>query len=171
MGFSSWNHFSMGVSAPLLLDVADAFVSTGLRDAGYTYINTDDGWLDYNRTADGSALHPATTFSNSTIKALTSALHEKKFKFGIYLAAGFTTCGHRAGSLYHEREDALQIAAAGVDYLKYDDCGEANIQSYAKYFVMKDALAEAYPEGVDYYSYEPFQVQYSTDDALFTPMK
>ena len=40
--------------------------------------------------------------------------------------------------------------------MKYDDCGEANIQSYAKYFVMKDALAEA--GGIDYYSYEPFQV-------------
>ena len=58
----------------------------------------------------------------------------------------------------------MQIAHAGVDYLKYDDCGEANIQSYAKYFVMKDALAAAYgavsgaPGGIDYYSYEPFQV-------------
>jgi alpha-galactosidase len=44
-----------------------------------------------------------------------------------------------------------------VNYLKYDDCGEANIQSYAKYFVMKDALAAA-SANMDYYSYEPFQV-------------
>ena len=41
----------MGVTAPLLLETADAFASAGLRDAGYIYINTDDGWLDFNRTA------------------------------------------------------------------------------------------------------------------------
>ena len=46
-----------------------------------------------------------------------------------------------------------------MSYVKYDDCGEANIQSYAKYFVMKDALAAAYGSTpIDYYSYEPFQV-------------
>ena len=159
MGFSSWNHFHMGVTAPLLLDVADAFAEAGLRDAGYVYINTDDGWLDFNRSGTAAALHPSSHFTNDSLQALTSALHAKHFKFGIYLAAGFTTCGRRAGSLYHERSDAAQIAAAGVDYLKYDDCGEANIQSYAKYFVMKDALDAAYgPNGVDYYSFEPFQV-------------
>ena len=43
-------------------------------------------------------------------------------------AAGFTTCGKRAGSLYHERQDARWWKSQGVDYLKYDDCGEANIQ-------------------------------------------
>ena len=50
MGWSSWNHFHMGVSAPILIDTADAIKATGLRDAGYVYINTDDGWSDFNRT-------------------------------------------------------------------------------------------------------------------------
>ena len=51
-----------------------------------------------------------------------------------------------------------------MDYLKYDDCGEANIQSYAKYMVMKDALSVAYEaergrlHPIDYFSFEPFQV-------------
>lgn len=166
MGFSSWNHFGMRVSAPLLLDVADAFKSTGLQDSGYIYINTDDGWNDKNRSLgeQTGALHPAATFTNATdgIKAIADGLHAKGFKFGIYLAAGESTCGNRAGTLYHEFDDAVQIANAGVDYLKYDDCGEANLQSYARYHVMKDALAAAYaatPKGaIDYYSYEPFQV-------------
>jgi alpha-galactosidase len=75
-------------------------------------------------------------------------------------AAGYTTCGRRAGSLYHERQDAKTYKAWGVSYLKYDDCGEDNIQSYAKYMVMKDALVAAYGRAtpIDYYSYEPFQV-------------
>jgi hypothetical protein len=92
------------------------------------------------------------------VRALSDQLHAKGFKFGIYGAAGFTTCAHRAGSLYHERQDASWYKEQGVDYLKYDDCGEANIQSYAKYFVMKDALAAAPGGGLDYYSYEPFQI-------------
>lgn len=49
--------------------------------------------------------------------------------------------------LYHERQDGRRYKEQGVDYQKYDDCGEANIQSYVKYFVMKDALAG----GLDYY--------------------
>jgi alpha-galactosidase len=144
----------------LLLATADSFISTGLDKVGYLYINSDDGWLDLNRTAAGT-LHPATTFTNGTLKAVADGLHTKGFKFGIYAAAGQTTCGLRAGTLYHEMADAKQFAAAGIDYLKYDDCGEANIQSYAKYFVMKDALAAAYEaegKAIDYYSYEPFQV-------------
>lgn len=165
MGFSSWNHFGMRPSAPLLLDTADAMAETGLLSSGYVYINTDDGWLDKNRTEGGKtgALHPSSYFSNETdgIAALASGLATKGFRFGIYLAAGETTCGNRAGTLYHEFQDAKQLADAGVRYLKYDDCGEANIQSYAKYHVMKDALAAAYANAdveLDYYSYEPFQV-------------
>ena len=51
---------------------------------------------------------------------LLCAWHHQGFKFGIYGAAGFTTCGRRAGTLYHERQDALQYKEWGVDYLKYD---------------------------------------------------
>lgn len=107
----------MGVTAPLLLETADAFESAGLRDAGYIYINTDDGWLDFNRTASGE-LHPSAHFTNDSMNTLTDALHKKHFKFGIYGAAGYTTCGHRAGGLYHERQDAATYKAWGVDYLK-----------------------------------------------------
>lgn len=118
-----------------------------------------DGWSQFNRTDDGS-LQPSTDFTNGSMADLTAALHARGFRFGIYTAAGYTTCGRRAGTLYHEFADAARFKAWGVDYLKYDDCGEANIQSYAKYFVMKDALAVAYASStpIDYYSYEPFQV-------------
>lgn len=47
-----------------------------------------------------------------------------RYKFGIYGAAGQTTCGSRAGSLYYEYGDAATYASWGVDYVKYDDCGE-----------------------------------------------
>lgn len=44
MGWSSWNHYHMGVTAPILLETADAMKETGLRDVGYVYVNTDVSW-------------------------------------------------------------------------------------------------------------------------------
>ena len=114
LGFSSWNNVGMEVSAPMLLEVADAMTSSGLREAGYIYINTDDGWNAPERDAAGG-LQPCSHFTNSTMENLTGALHAKGYKFGIYAAAGFTTCGRRAGSLYNERADAKQFKAWGVD--------------------------------------------------------
>ena len=153
MGFNSWNHFGMHPTTDLLLGVAEAFEQTGLKDAGYTYINTDDGWLQLNRTADGELQPMAAQFPGG-IAALADALHSKGFRFGIYGAAGQTTCGSRAGSLYHERRDAATLAAWGVDYLKYDLCGQANLQPYAHYYPMRDALQAT---GRDVYlSFEPF---------------
>jgi alpha-galactosidase len=148
----------VGPTATLLLDTADAFSSTGLLGDGYRYIIATEGWNLANRTAVSDELQPSPSFTNSSVRALSNQLHAKGFKFGIYGAAAFTTCAHRAGSLYHERQDALWYRKQGVDYLKYDDCGEANIQSYSKYFVMKDALAAAPGGGLDYYSFEPFQI-------------
>ena len=68
MGWSSWNYLSMHVSAPLLLDTADAFSSTGLRSRGYVYMIATEGWEPGNRTAAGE-LQPAPSFSNSSVRA------------------------------------------------------------------------------------------------------
>lgn len=61
---------------------------------GYIYINSDDGWLDLNRTAGGE-LNPSAHFLNNTLgganytlKTLATGLHAKGYKFGIYAAAG-----------------------------------------------------------------------------------
>jgi hypothetical protein len=55
----------------------------------------------------------------------------------------------------------VHFAAAGVDYIKYDGCGEANLQYYAKDMAMKDALTAAFAHrpggGIDYYSYHPWK--------------
>ena len=107
------------MSAELLLDTADAFISTGLQAAGYVFINSDDGWLEQNRTTDGQLQANSDKFPNG-VKALSDGLHAKGFHFGIYGAAGQTTCCNLAGSLYHERQDARTYFNWGVDYLKYD---------------------------------------------------
>jgi alpha-galactosidase len=61
-------------------------------------------------------------------------------KFGLYSAAGNTTCGGRVGSRGHEYQDALQFARWGVDYLKYDWCDTDGLEPESAYTTMRDAL-------------------------------
>lgn len=44
MGWSTWNKFQGNISEEIIKGIADAMVESGLRDAGYVYINIDDCW-------------------------------------------------------------------------------------------------------------------------------
>lgn len=44
MGWNSWNKFADKIDENLIRETADALVNTGLRDAGYIYLNIDDCW-------------------------------------------------------------------------------------------------------------------------------
>jgi alpha-galactosidase len=44
MGWNSWNRFQYNVSERRIRETADAMISTGMRDAGYQYVNIDDCW-------------------------------------------------------------------------------------------------------------------------------
>ncbi len=142
MGWNSWGHFKSGVSAELLAEVAEAMISLGLRDAGYTYVNTDDGWLQTNRTAGGGLAPEPALFPHgeASIRNLTDFIHSRSLKFGIYNANSLTTCMKKAGGLYHERQDSATYASWGVDYVKYDLCGQGNLQPFVTFQVMRDAL-------------------------------
>jgi alpha-galactosidase len=39
MGWNSWNNFRCNINESIIREVADAIVSSGLRDAGYLYVN------------------------------------------------------------------------------------------------------------------------------------
>ncbi len=46
MGWSSWNTFALNINEDLIRQQADAMHNSGLQEAGYRYINIDDGyWL------------------------------------------------------------------------------------------------------------------------------
>ena len=57
MGWNSWNKFGCNVSEQLLMEAADAMVSSGMKDAGYEYIVVDDCW-QVDRDADGNITIP-----------------------------------------------------------------------------------------------------------------
>lgn len=42
MGWNSWNHFHRTIDDKTVRAQADAMVSSGMRDAGYIYINIDE---------------------------------------------------------------------------------------------------------------------------------
>ncbi len=44
MGWNSWNHFRGRVEDKVIREIADAMVSSGMKDARYTYVNIDDTW-------------------------------------------------------------------------------------------------------------------------------
>jgi alpha-galactosidase len=118
MGWNSWNHFAERVTDADVRSAADTLVASGMRDAGYIYVNVDDTW-EGKRDAQG-VLHTNERFPD--MKALGDYIHSKGLKFGIYSSPGAKTCGGFEGSLGHEEQDAKMYAGWGVDYLKYDLC-------------------------------------------------
>lgn len=138
MGWNSWNLFKENISEDLIKGVIDAFVTSGLKDAGYTYVNLDDCWHG-DRDADGMVQVNAKKFP-SGMKALSDYAHSKGLKFGIYTCAGTMTCAHYTGSLGHEYQDALQYARWGIDYIKEDWCNTEDVNPIGAYRTMHDAI-------------------------------
>ncbi len=49
MGWNSWNHFAGKVTDADVRSAADAMVASGMRNAGYVYVNVDDTWETIGR--------------------------------------------------------------------------------------------------------------------------
>jgi alpha-galactosidase len=148
MGWNSWNHFHRTIDDKIVRAQADAMVSSGMRDAGYIYVNIDDTW-EGERDAQGNI---QTNSKFPDMKALADYVHSKGLKLGIYSSPGAKTCAGYEGSLGHEQQDADTYAKWGIDYLKYDLCGlrtvlktaptpeAANKMMVDAYIKMRDAL-------------------------------
>lgn len=141
LGWNSWNKFGCNVSEQLIRETADAMVSSGMKDAGYQYINIDDCWHG-ERDARGF-IQPNKERFPSGMKALADYVHAKGLKLGIYSDAGWKTCGGKPGSRGREYQDALTYAEWGVDYLKYDWCDTQGLKAEGAYLTMRDALRDA----------------------------
>jgi alpha-galactosidase len=141
MGWNSWNYFACDVSEDLIKEAADAMVSSGMKDAGYVYINIDDCW--HGERDSLGFIHPDPEHFPSGMKALADYIHSKGLKLGIYSDAGWTTCAGRPGSRGHEYQDAMQYAKWGIDYLKYDWCDTEGLKAKGAYLTIRDALYAA----------------------------
>jgi alpha-galactosidase len=143
MGWNSWNKFRTKIDDKTVREIADVLATNGMRDAGYRFINIDDGW-SWKRAEDGTIM-PNPNFPD--MKALAAYVHSKGLKIGIYSSPGPTTCGGYTGSYGHEEQDAKTWTAWGIDYLKYDWCSASRVwkdeDMRAVYQRMGEALQKA----------------------------
>lgn len=117
-----------------------ALLKTGLADCGYRYVNVDDCWAK-SRDADGNIQPDTTAFPD--FQGMIDSIHELGLLFGLYSDAGNLTCAGRPGSLGYEVKDATTYASWSVDYLKYDNCHNDDIDPKIRYPVMTKALNES----------------------------
>lgn len=133
MGWNSWNCFAQTISADKVKAAADAMVSSGLADHGWTYVNIDDYWQNHLPTDEKTLQELVRPFRDERgviasnvrfpdMKGLADYIHDRGLKAGIYSSPGPTTCGRCAGSWLHEAQDARTFAEWGYDFLKYDWC-------------------------------------------------
>ena len=131
MGWASWNSFRVDINEEIVMANADAMISSGLKDAGYSYINIDDGYFGGRDEKGNLLVHPG-RFPNG-MKALATYIHSKGLKAGIYTEAGINTCGSfwdkdtisvGTGLWGHDEQDlTLMLKDWDYDFLKVDWCG------------------------------------------------
>ncbi len=140
MGWNDWNAFGCGVSEQLVEQTAAFMVSSGMKAAGYQYVNIDDCWMSSSRSSSGHLVPDPNKFPDG-ISGVATYVHNLGLKLGIYESAGTATCAGYPGSLNHETTDANDFAAWGVDYLKYDNCNNQGVDWQVRYNAMRNALA------------------------------
>lgn len=144
MGWNSWNAFHGDIDEVKIREIAEAMVSSGMKDAGYEYVILDDNWMaNPARDADGNLMADPVRFP-SRIKALADYIHSLGLKIGIYGDRGSMTCMNipESGSYGYEEQDAKKFAEWGIDYLKYDNCNVAAGSCIScDYKTMQEALA------------------------------
>lgn len=150
MGWSSWNTYGVNINEQLIKDQADAMVSQGLKDAGYLYVNTDDGYFGGRDEAGNLLIHPE-RFPNG-MKPIADYIHSLGLKAGIYSDAGVNTCGSMwsndplgmgVGLYRHEKQDMdLFLKQWGFDFIKIDYCGgsEIGLDEKTQYNAIYDAI-------------------------------
>ena len=131
MGWSSWNTYRVNINDELIRKQADAAVRLGLRDAGYIYINIDDGFFG-GRDSEGNLITHPERFPDG-MKGIVDYIHARGMKAGTYSDAGCNTCGsiwdndiHGVGVGFygHELQDAdMFFNKWGFDFIKIDYCG------------------------------------------------
>lgn len=155
MGWSSWNLFRHRINEELIKEIIDAMANSGLKDAGYEYVNIDDCWQASERDENGKLQCDKINFP-SGIKALAEYANERGIKLGIYSSNGTYTCEDYPASLRNERIDAETIASWGVEYFKYDFCHNVPIPSIAPRII---AVSFAKDNGELIASFKSDQVQ------------
>ncbi|WP_329277541.1 RICIN domain-containing protein [Streptomyces sp. NBC_01451] len=154
MGWASWNSFAAVIDYSVIKGQVDAFVASGLPEAGYKYINIDEGWWQGTRDSAGNITVDESEWPGG-MKAIADYIHSKGLKAGIYTDAGKDGCGYYfptgrpaapgSGSEGHYAQDMLQFSTWGFDFVKVDWCGGdvEGLDAATTYKSISDAVATA----------------------------
>ena len=142
------------------MEQAKAMVSSGMKLAGYQYINIDEGWWLGARDASGNIVVEAKQWPalqpgehDGDMSNIVKFIHAQGLKAGIYTDAGEAGCGFygpdlgppmpHTGSEGHYDQDFLQFAEWGFDYVKVDWCGgdHENLDPAVQYAEIAHAIA------------------------------
>lgn len=143
MGWNSWNTFQTNISEQLVKETADKMVSSGMKDAGYTYLVLDDGWMAMERDSITGDLVPDPEKFPNGIEPVVAYVHSKGLKFGLYNCAGTKTCAGYPGTRGYEYQDARNYAKWQIDYLKFDWCSTDGQNAKESYTTMSKAIRKA----------------------------
>jgi len=159
MGWSSWNTFALNINEDLIRQQADAMHNSGLQQAGYQFVNIDDGYWD-GRGSDGR-LRLNTKLFPSGMRALVDYIHGLGLKAGIYSDAGDNTCGSGnrhawgigVGFAGHEADDCrLYFDEWDFDFIKVDYCGGSHmhLDEQQQYTKISNAIKGCKKQGIVY---------------------
>ncbi|MBP2327323.1 hypothetical protein JOF56_007708 [Kibdelosporangium banguiense] len=154
MGWASWNSFAARIDYNVIKAQVDAIVSSGLRDAGYQYVNIDEGWWQGTRDPAGNITVDTREWPGG-MQAIADYIHSKGLKAGIYTDAGRDGCGYYfptgrpaapgSGSEGHYDQDFLQFSQWGFDFVKVDWCGgdAEKLDPRSTYQAISNSIARA----------------------------
>jgi len=149
MGWNSWNAFFYDIDEEKVLASAQIMIDSGLAEAGYRYVNLDDGWWLQRRQPDGRMVIHTERFPSAatgepgmtSFRPFTDRIHAMGLKAGIYSDIGRNTCGQAYGGEgsnqpqgsilerevglygYIDQDIELYFREWGFDYIKVDGCG------------------------------------------------
>ena len=132
MGWSSWNNFHIDIDEEIIRGQADAMVTSGLYEAGYQFINIDDGFFGGRDSITGKLYCNPVKFPSGML-LLSNYIRSKGLIPGIYSDAGKNTCG----SKYDKDPHGMGVGMYGFikndaetffsdwnfDFIKIDWCG------------------------------------------------
>jgi hypothetical protein len=154
MGWASWNTFAAKIDYSVIKAQADAMVSSGLKAAGYQYVNIDEGWWQGTRDSAGNITVDATEWPGG-MQGIADYVHGLGLKAGLYTDAGKDGCGYYfptgrpaapgSGSEGHYEQDFLAFSEWGFDFVKVDWCGgdKEGLDAPTAYTAIADAIEKA----------------------------
>ena len=130
-------------------------VSSGLKDAGYQYVNIDEGWWQGTRDGSGNITVDTSRTGRAACRPSPTYIHGLGLKAGIYTDAGKDGCGYYyptgrpaapgSGSEGHYDQDFLQFSKWGFDFVKVDWCGgnAEGLNPQTAYQAISDSIKKA----------------------------